>query len=83
MNIPDEIHKARQEIESELVIDESSWGRGDVNVCDDFIIWNSLWLWFILNECTYCFRCFVSFYIFINKLKVKIKKILSCCLLYL
>lgn len=32
MNIPDEIHKARQEIESELVIDESSWGRGDVNI---------------------------------------------------
>lgn len=32
VNIPDEIHKARQEIESELVTDDSSWGRGDINV---------------------------------------------------
>lgn len=32
VNIPDEIHKARQEIESELITDESSWSRGDVNI---------------------------------------------------
>lgn len=32
VNISDDIHKARQEIELELVTDESSWGRGDINI---------------------------------------------------
>ena len=31
-NIPDDILKARQEIESELVTDEPIWGRGDANI---------------------------------------------------